>query len=583
MVSPAAPTTTTPYAKPRRTFVPQDLDLADFSKIEPLYQALLKRNVDTAESLEKWLDDASELAAVIDEYGSRRYIDKSCHTDDAQIEQAYLHFVENVEPRIKPLHFALQQKYMQSPARPKLTSRDVRFRMLDRKWAADVELFREENVPLETEVTKIVNEYDKTMGAMVVNFRGQDYTLQQLARFIEEPDRPTRQQAWEASTNRRLQDREKVETLFDKLLPLREKIARNAGMSDFRAFAWKANKRFDYTPEDCLRFADAIAKTCVPVVAELDKRRREDLKLDTLRPWDLSVDPKNRPPLRPFKEAETDVFIDKTKSIFQRLSPQLADDFETLRTRRNLDLQSRKGKQPGGYQCSLEESREPFVFMNAAGLQRDVETLLHEGGHAFHALAARNEPLVFLRHAPMEFCEVASMSMEALGSEHFDVFYPQKADAARAKRSYLEGVIRFFPWMAIIDSFQHWIYTHPAHTRQQRQAEWLRLMDKYYSRLDWSGYEAARESLWQRQLHLYHAPFYYVEYGIAQLGALQLWMKSKADPQKAVANYRAALTLGGTRPLPELFTAAGIAFDFSEKTLRPLMNALGDELARLPS
>ena len=567
----------------RRTFVPNDLDIADFSKIEPLYKALLDRPVETPEQLERWLRDLSELSAVIDEYGSRRYIDKSCHTDDEGIEKAYLHFVENVEPRIKPLHFALQRKYMQNPAREAMRAGDTRYRILDRKWAADVELFRDENVPLETEVTKLVNEYDKTMGAMIVHFRGKDYTLQQLARFVEEPDRQTRREAWEASTSRRLQDREKVEDVYEKLLPLREKIARNAGMGDYRAFAWKANKRFDYTPEDCLRFADAIAQTCVPVVAELDRRRQKDLGVETLRPWDLSVDPKGRPPLRPFAEAETDQFVDKTKSIFQRLSPALADDFETLRARRNLDLQSRKGKQPGGYQCSLEESREPFVFMNAAGLQRDVETLLHEGGHAFHCLAAREEPLVFLRSAPMEFCEVASMAMEALGCEHFDVFYENGADAARAKRSYLEGVIRFFPWMAIIDSFQHWIYTHPGHDREQRTAEWLRLMDRFYSRLDWSGHEVAKQTLWQRQLHLFHAPFYYVEYGIAQLGALQLWMKARQDPRKAVANYRAALALGGTRPLPELFSAAGIAFDFSDRTLRPLMNALGEELARLPS
>ena len=581
MVATAAPAAS--KNSPRRTFVPQDMDISDFSRIEPLYKALLGRPVDTPEQLDKWLRDVSELSAAIDEYGSRRYIDKSCHTDDAAIEKAYLHFVENVEPQIKPLHFALQRKFMQSPARPKLQAQGTRYQILDRKWAADVELFRDENVPLETEVTKLVNEYDKTMGAMIVNFRGKDYTLQQLARFIEEPDRKTRREAWEASTNRRMQDRERIEETFEKLLPLREKIARNAGMSDYRAYAWKANKRFDYTPQDCLRFAEAIAQTCVPVVAELDRRRQADLGVPTLRPWDLTVDPKNRPPLRPFNETEVDTFIDKTKAIFQRLSPELANDFETLRERRNLDLQSRKGKQPGGYQCSLEESLEPFVFMNAAGLQRDVETLLHEGGHAFHHLAARDEPLVFLRSAPMEFCEVASMSMEALGCEHFDVFYASSADAARAKRTYLEGVIRFFPWMAIIDSFQHWIYTHPGHTRQQRTAEWLRLLDRFYSRLDWSGHEAAKESLWQRQLHLFHAPFYYVEYGIAQLGALQLWMKAKQDPRKAVANYRAALALGGTRPLPELFTAAGIAFDFSEKTLRPLMNALGEELARLPS
>ena len=583
MVATASPTGSQTSTPPRRTFVPRDFDVADFAQIEPLYRALLDRPVDTPEQLDKWLRDVSELTSAVDEYGSRRYIDKSCHTDDEGIEKAYLHFVENVEPKIKPLHFALQRKFMQSPARPALRGRETRYAILDRKWSADVELFRDENVPLETEVVKLVNEYDKTMGAMIVHFRGKDYTLQQLARFIEEPDRKTRQEAWEASVNRRLQDREKVEDLFEKLLPLREKIARNAGMSDYRAYAWKANKRFDYTPDDCLRFAEAISKACVPVVAELDKRRQKDLGVDTLRPWDLSVDPKNRPPLRPFTEAETDQFIDKTKSIFQRLSPALADDFETLRARRNLDLQSRKGKQPGGYQCSLEEAREPFVFMNAAGLQRDVETLLHEGGHAFHCLAAREEPLVFLRSAPMEFCEVASMAMEALGCEHFDVFYTNTADAARAKRSYLEGVIRFFPWMAIIDSFQHWVYTHPGHTRPQRQAEWARLMDRFNSRLDWSGYEAVKETQWQRQLHLFHAPFYYVEYGIAQLGALQLWMKARQDPQKAIANYRAALALGGTRPLPELFAAAGIAFDFSEKTLRPLMNAVGEELARLPS
>jgi oligoendopeptidase F len=421
------------------------------------------------------------------------------------------------------------------------------------------------------------------MGAMVVTFRGKDYTLQQLARFIEETDRDTRREAWELTVNRRLRDREAIEGIFEQLLPLRQQIARNAGHGDYRSYVWKEKKRFDYTPDDCLRFADAIAKTCVPLVNDLDRRRRRDLGLDTLRPWDMAVDPKNRAPLRPFAEDQTELFIDKTKEIFARLSPPLADDFETLRTHRNLDLGSRKGKQPGGYQTSLEEVRQPFIFMNAAGVQRDVETLLHEGGHAFHALASAPEPLVFLRQPPIEFCEVASMSMESLGCEHFDVFYADPTDAARAKRTYLEFVIRSFPWVAIIDSFQHWLYTHPGHSRDDRTAEWLRLMDRFYGEQDWSGYEAAREALWHRQLHLFHIPFYYVEYAMAQLGALQLWMKARHDPRRAVANYRAALALGGTRPLPELFSAAGIRFDFSEKTLQPLMSELRDELERLPA
>jgi oligoendopeptidase F len=567
-------------APPRHTFVPHDLDVSDFSQLGPLYGALLARPVDTVEQLEAWLGDVSDLTAVVDEYGGRRYIEKSCHTDDDQIEKAYLHFVENVEPQVKPLFFRLQQKFVASPARPALPG--GRYRILERKWDADVEVYRDENVPLETQVTRQVNEYDKTMGAMVVNFRGQDYTLQQLARFIEEPDSEIRREAWEVTASRRLQDRDRVDEIFERILPLRETIARNAGMSDYRAYVWKANKRFDYTPEDCLRFADAIAETCVPLMNELDRRRRDDLGLEALRPWDLNVDPKNRPPLRPFQQDQGDLFVDKVKAIFQRLSPELAGEFETLRTRGNLDLQSRKGKQPGGYQLSLEASREPFIFMNAAGLHRDVEVLLHEGGHAFHFMAANKEPLVWLRQPPMEFCEVASMSMEALGCEHFDVFYENSVDAARGKRAYLEMVIRSFPWIAIIDSFQHWIYTHPGHSRAERTGEWLRLMDRFYHRLDWTGHEATKESLWQRQLHLFHVPFYYVEYAIAQLGALQLWMKARHDPKRAIANYRAALALGGTRPLPELFAAAGISFDFSDKTLRPLMSALREALDALP-
>ena len=565
---------------PNRSFVPPDLDVSDFSRIEPLYQQLLSRPLQGAAEGEQWLNDFSELSSVIDEYGSRRYIDKSCHTDDSQIERRYLRFVEQIEPKTKPLDFRLKKKFLASPARHQLMGQ--RYAMLIRLWSAEVEVFRDQNVPLETEVTKLNNDYDKICGAMMVDFRGKQYTLQQLARFVEEPDRTTRRQAWEASTNRRLEDRQRIDGIFDKLLPLRERIARNADLPDFRAYAWKAYKRFDYSPDDSLRFADAIAQTCVPVVAELDRHRREDLGLDRLRPWDLDVDPRGRPRLRPFDETDVAGFVDKTKAIISRLSPQLAGDFESLRTRNNLDLQSRKGKQPGGYQCTLNEAREPFIFMNAAGLQRDVQILLHEGGHAFHCLACRDEPLVFLRGAPTEFCEVASMSMELLGSEHFDVFYPSEADAARAKRTLLEGIIRSLPWMATIDSFQHWIYTHPGHTHEQRTGEWLRLLDRFGGDADWTGYEPAREAMWQRQLHLFQFPFYYVEYGIAQLGALQLWLKAKQDLRQSLAGYRAALALGNTRPLPELFAAAGIVFDFSEKTLRPLVNAIQRELEQLP-
>jgi oligoendopeptidase F len=566
---------------PVRKFVPRELEASDFSRLEPLYRSLLDRRIASAAELERWLDDLSELSAVVDEFGSRKYIDKSCHTDDKQIEAAYMNFVENVEPKIKPIFFELQKRLLQSPFAKEL--RGQRYEMLMKKWRVDVELFRDENVPIETQITKTVTEYDKICGEMMVNFQGKDYTLQQMQKFIEKPDRPLRQEAWELVAKRRLRDREKVEDLFEQLLPMREKVARNAGLSDFRAYVWKSYKRFDYTPEDCLKFADTISRVCVPLMKELDEQRRGDLGLPKLRPWDLAVDPKNRPPLAPFADSEVENFIDKTKAIFDRLSPELAKDFETLRRNRNLDLQSRKGKQPGGYQMSLEETKTPFIFMNAAGLQRDVEVLLHEGGHAFHHIAAcATEPLVFLRSAPMEFCEVASMSMELLGMDHFDIFYDESADSARAKRTMLEGIIKFFPWMATIDVFQHWLYTHPGHTREQRKQQWLELMKRFGRDIDWTGYEATRESSWQAQLHLFHVPFYYVEYGIAQLGALQIWQKSKQNGRQALADYRNALKLGGTRPLPELFKTAGIRFDFSEQTIRPLMDAIRRELAELP-
>jgi oligoendopeptidase F len=564
---------------PKRQFVPQDLDVADWSAIEPLGKELLNRAINSPADLEKWLLDFSELNSVIDEYGSRRYIDKSCHTEDKQIEEAFLHFIENIEPKFKVVFFELQKKFLNSPHLAAL--KDRRYEILTRQWQADVEIFREKNVPLETDVTKLVTDYDKLIGAMMVNFRGKEYTLQQLARFTEEPDRKTREESWTLSSNRRLQDRQAIEDIFDKLLPLRQQIAANAGLGDFRTYMWKALKRFDYTPQDSLKFSEAIATTIVPLVDELDQQRAKDLQLEKLRPWDLAVDPQNRSPLRPFPETDIDGFVSKTHEIFNRLSPQLADDFDLLRQHHNLDLDSRKGKRAGGYQSNLNEIREPFIFMNAAGLQRDVETLLHEGGHAFHTLAARDEPLVFLRSAPMEFCEVASMSMELFGADHLDVFY-KDADHARAKRVHLEGIIRIFPWIAVIDSFQHWIYTHPGHAPAERTTEWLRLLDRFSSKLDWTGFEDARASLWQRQLHLFHVPFYYIEYGIAQLGALQLWMKAKEDPQRALNNYRSALKLGGTRSLPDLFAAAGIQFDFSEKTLRPLMDAIRAELVELP-
>ena len=530
--------------------------------------------IESAAALEAWLADLDELQSCVGEYAARRYIDMTCHTDDPEIERRYLQYVEQIEPRCQPRWHRLKVRYLESPYRDGLDR--ATYEVYDRHIQAEVELFREENVPLETELTTLDQQYDKISGAMAVVFQGEERTLPQMARFQEEQDRELRRTAWEAVASRRLQDREAIESIFDQMLALRRRVAENAGLADYRAYAWKSRARFDYTPEDCLRFHDAVARAVVPLRDRLDERRRQALGVAVLRPWDLAVDPANRPPLRPFDTADT--LCKGVETILGRLEPEFAWEFARLRARGALDVESRIGKAPGGYQYTLDEIREPFIFMNAAGVQRDVETLLHEGGHALHAAATRTLPLRLYRHAPFEFCEVASMAMEHLGRPHLDVFY-RPEDAARAARKHLEDVIALVPWIAIIDAFQHWLYTRPGHSRDERREVWVGLLDRFYHKLDWQGWEAARDATWQRQGHLFGSPFYYIEYAIAQIGALQIWLQAKQDPRRAIENYRRALALGGSRPLPELFAAADIRFDFSERTLVPLMEAVEQELA----
>jgi len=561
-----------------RTFVPQAMDLGDWTQIAPLFDALESRapRCQSAADLERWLLDWSELSAVLDEESSKRYIAMTCHTDNADAEKAFLHFVENLEPELKPRQFALAKIYIAHPCRPQLPH--PRFTVFDRDTKNSVELFRAENVPLETDEAKLSQQYQKLSGALTVQFRGEEKTLIQMGRYLEEPDRPLRQEAWGLVASRRLQEAEKFDEIFDGLGQLRQQIARNAGFANYRDFAFRKMGRFDYSPADCEKFHDATEKEIMPIVRELQAQRRAKLKVEKLRPWDLSVDPLNRPPLKPF--AEVGEMVTRTQKIFDSLDGELAGGFQQMQDLRLLDLANRKGKAPGGYQSTLNEARLPFIFMNAVGLQRDVETILHEAGHAFHALATRDENLLAYRSAPIEFCEVASMSMELLGNEFIEEFYAAP-EAARARRTHLEGVVGVFPWIATVDAFQHWLYTHPNHTHAERSAAWLGLMDRFGGDVDWSGFENARANLWHRQLHIFQYPFYYIEYGIAQLGALQVWANSKRDKVKALKDYKTSLALGGSRPLPELFSAAGCRFEFSARTIGPIAELLREELAKL--
>ncbi len=571
------PFDTLPPHKPRR-FVPPGIDLGEWNNIAPLFDQLEARAAacGSAADLERWLLDWSELSAAIDEESTRRYIAMTCHTDNAQAEQAYLHFIEHVEPQLKPRQFRLAQTYVKHPLRAQLPK--LRYQVFDRDTQVQVELFREQNVPLETAEAKLAQQFQKLSGSLTVQFRGEERTLIQMGRYLEEPDRPLRQEAWELIANRRLQEAGKFEEIFGGLLKLREQIAKNAGFANYREYAFRKMGRFDYTPEDCLAFHRAVEQEVMPVLRELQAERKRQLGVEPLRPWDLAVDPLSRPPLRPFEQV--DQMVARTQEMFDRLDRGLAADFHRMRDLRLLDLANRKGKAPGGYQSNLSEARVPFIFLNAVGLQRDVEGLLHEAGHAFHALATREEDLFAYRSAPIEFCEVASMSMELLGGEFLERFYTEP-EANRARRAHLENIVTILAWIATVDGFQHWIYTHPGHAPAERTAAWLALMDRFGGDAHWQGYEAARANLWHRQGHIFTVPFYYIEYGIAQLGALQIWANSKRDKAQALKDYRRALALGGSRPLPELFAAAGCKFEFSRKTMAPLLALVRGELEKL--
>lgn len=571
-----------------RVFTKGVTDAGDWSQIEPLFAELEKEivKIRTPEALQVWLERQSELNALLEEEGGRRYIAFTGQTDDPAAEAANAFFVETITPRLKPWTNKLAGLYLDNPARHGLEAR--RMKVHDRVLDNQRRLFRARSVPLQAADDKKVMEYDKLCGGMTVSWRGEERTLDQMEALQEEQDRAVREQAWRLVAARRLKDRDPINEIYAEMVRLRTAVARYAGFRNFRDFKHLELNRFDYTSQDALAFDEAIAREVVPVASRFLRQRREALKLDRLRPWDLAVDLSGRPPLVPFQDVGQ--LIAGCGEIFQRLDPALGAQFQIMRDRGLLDLANRKGKAAGGYQWGLDEVRLPFIFMNATGLQEDAMTLLHEGGHSFHAFAVRQDPLFMYRETftsglpgsiPSEFAEVASQAMELFGQHHLDVFYRDPADVARARRKFFEGIVTFLPWMATVDSFQHWVYTHPRATPRQREEEWSRIVTRFAPEIDWSGLDPELRASFHRQLHLFDYPFYFVEYGIAYVGALQLWQQFENDPTAALANYRQALTLGGSRSLPELFNAAGTRFDLSATMLHDLMAAVEQELERL--
>lgn len=574
-------TATLPFGSVRETgrpFVPATLDATQWTSLEPLYAKLLSRPLKCADCLENLILDRSELDAAASEAEANLYINMTRRTADAGAQGAFTEFVEKVEPELKRVAFELDKRIARSPFADDLDQR--RYGVLLRRLRVDVDLFREENIPLQTEVTKLDQEYSKINGAMTVEFDGATRTLPQMARYFEEPDRAVREAAWRAVNERRMVDADRLDAIYDQMIALRHRMAGHAGFENFRDFQHRRYHRFDYTPADCATFHASVESSCVPAMRELNRERAAALGLASLRPWDLAVDPKGRPPLRPFADAEE--LVRRTSAIFHRMDESLGNLFDSLQVGDCLDLESRAGKAPGGYQYQRQRSRQPFIFMNAAGLHRDIVTMVHEAGHAFHSLLSKGDPIVDYRNAPMEFAEVASTSMELLSMPYFDEFYVP-ADADRARRERLEKFPTLMPWIAQVDAFQHWVYTNPTHSHADRARTWGELNRRFGPAVDWSGFERYAERSWQRQLHLFGVPFYYIEYGIAEIGAMQVWLRSLRNEREAIDLYRRGLALGGSRPLPELFDAAGTRFDFGPKVIGELMAETKAAMQRLPA
>ena len=562
----------------RLEFLPDDFKITTWAKLKPYYDELLKRPVLSAEDLEKWLRDRSELEAVISEEFGWRYIRLSQNSEDTNATEMYQYAVQELMPRITVVEDQLNRLLVNSSFADQLP--EEKYFIHVRGVKNEVELFREENIPLYTEDQLKSKDYGAILSQMTIEMEGKQLTLQQASILLEETDRTLRESVYRKINTRQLEDREKLDQLFDELRTLRQQMAVNAGFENYRDFKFKAMGRFDYEVQDCYDFHDSIAQAVLPVLNNLYKFRKSSLRLDKLRPWDLAVDTSGKEPLRPFKNSED--LIEKSIRTLETVHPFFGECLATMDSMQRLDLESRKGKHPGGYNMPLYQSGVPFIFMNASGSIGDLHTLMHESGHAVHAFLTQDYDLVSAKNVPSEVAELASMTMELLTMDYWHIFFDNEDDLRRAKIYQLESALKTLPWVATIDKFQHWIYTHPHHTAAERSEAWGEIYSAFIPDIvDRSGLEAFYNHLWHRQLHIFEVPFYYIEYGMAQLGAIAIWKRFRENPVQALEDYISALKLGYTKTIGEIYSAAGIEFNFSAAYVKELADFLNEEIERV--
>lgn len=558
-----------------RYFLPADFSITDWESLEPYLKNLEEKEINSVADLEKWLKDASEIEAVISEDACWRQIKMTCDTENKELEEAFSFFMMELQPKIQPYSDKLNKKLVNCPFTKELDQQKY-FTYL-RNVKKNIDIFREENIPINAELNVMQQQFGVISGKMTVEVKGQEYTLQQAAKFLEDPDRNLREEVYRKISERRLQDKQALNDLFSSLLQKRHQVAINAGFENYRDYRFLELGRFDYSKENCYQFHEAVKLHVMPLVNQLYEAKKKKLGLEILRPWDIEAEPAGTQPLRPFKTGAE--LTNKTITCFNELRSFFGSCLSKMREMGRLDLESRKGKAPGGYNCPLAETGAPFIFMNAAGTLDDVTTMVHEGGHAIHSFVAHELELTGFKEYPTEIAEVASMAMELFSMDKWEVYFETEEELKRAREQQLERVITIFPWIATIDKFQHWVYENPVHAEKERADKWFEILDEFSSPvIDFSELGEYRHYSWHRQLHLFEVPFYYIEYGIAQLGAIGLWQQYKQNPEIAINNYLNTLQLGGTKTLPDLFKTAGLQFDFSPAYIKQLMEFVKKEM-----
>ena len=563
-----------------RNYIAKDFTCDSWESVSGYYTDLKNRTISSKADFLKWLKDKSELEAVLEEDMAWRYIRMTIDTTDEERANAYSFFVNEIQPHLAPEEDALNKKMLEQSWVSELKEESEAYHIYFRGAETALKLFSEKNIPLDTELSELSQTYSGIIGAQQIEYKGEVLTMPKAANLLKDPDPEIRETVYRLIVERRAKDTDQLNELFSKMVNLRNQIALNAGCTDYRDYKFQSLGRFDYSVQDCLDFHKAIEEQIVPIAKELTQRQADKLGKTKLKPWDTEVDPDGLAPLKPFTNGEQ--LLDGSISIFDQLDPYFSSCLKTMKKEGYLDLDSKTGKAPGGYNYPLYESGIPFIFMNAAGAQRDVVTMVHEGGHAVHSFLSRDLELTGFKSLPSEVAELASMSMELMTMEHWTEFYNDENNLKRAKREQLESIIKVLPWIATIDAFQHWIYTHPGHTIAERTNYWMELSKRFGTGLiDYTGFEHAQENSWHKQLHLFEVPFYYIEYGIAQLGAIGVWKNFKENPSKAIEHYKSALKLGYSRPIPEIYKEAGLKFDFSSKNVASLMGFVHEELNKL--